>query len=131
MALCGPIRTQLLVLATLALIAPAAVAQSQPQYDPATETKVKGTVEEFKLEPPSGGKPMAYLIVKSGEQKSRVFLCPKSFLDEMGVTFAPGDSVEVTGSKVKEDGADVILAREVIKSGDAITLRFSDGKPAW
>lgn len=131
MALCGSIRKHLLVLATLALVTPSAVAQSLPQYDPATETKVTGTVDEFKLDPPTGGKPVAYLIIKNGADKTRVFLCPKSFLDEMGVTFVAGDSVEVTGSKVKQDGADLILAREVIKSGDAITLRFKDGKPAW
>ena len=124
-------RRHLLFLAAIALLAPAALAQSHPQYDPATEAKVKGTVEEFKLEPPSGGKPVAYLVVKSGDDKTQIFLCPKSFLDEMGVTFAMGDNVQITGSKVKENGADLVLAREVIKSGDTVTLRFGDGKPAW
>ncbi len=131
MTLCGPIRKYLLVFALIALVAPATVAQSQPQYDPATETSLKGTVEELKLVPPTGGKPVAYLVIKNGEEKAQVFLCPKSFLDEMGVTFAMGDAVEVIGSKVKQDGADLILAREVIKSGDTVTLRFKDGKPAW
>lgn len=131
MSLCGPMRKHLLLIASLGLLAASALAQSQPQYDPATEAKLKGTVEELKLEPPSGGKPVAYLVVKDGENKTQVFLCPKSFLDEMGVTFAMGDSVQITGSKVKANGADLILAREVTKSGDTVTLRFSDGKPAW
>jgi hypothetical protein len=131
MTLCRPIRKHLLVLGAFALIAPAVVAQSQPQYDAATEAKLKGTVEQLKLETPSGGKPVAYLVVKNGEEKTQVFLCPKSFLDEMGVTFVAGDSVQITGSKIKQDGADVILAREVTKSGDTLTLRFTDGKPAW
>lgn len=131
MPVCGPMRKHLLALAAIALIAASALAQSQLQYDPATEAKLKGTVEELKLDPPSGGKPVAYLIIKNGEEKTQVFLCPKSFLDEMGVTFATGDSVQVTGSKVKQNGADLILAREVAKSGDTLTLRFKDGKPAW
>lgn len=131
MTLCGPMRKHLLVLAAIALVAPSAFAQSQPQYDSATEAKLKGTVEELRLDPPSGGKPVAYLVIKNGEEKTQVFLCPKSFLDEMGVTFVTGDSVEITGSKIKQNGADVILAREVTKSGDTVTLRFSDGKPAW
>ena len=131
MTVCSPIRRHLLTLAAIALVAPSVLAQSQPQYDRASEAKLKGTVEELKLDPPTGGKPVAYLIVKSGEDKTQVFLCPKSFLDEMGVKFTMGDSVEVTGSKVKQGSTELILAREVTKSGDTVTLRFNDGKPAW
>jgi hypothetical protein len=113
------------------LIAVAAFAQAPPKYDPATETKLKGTVEELKFVPPSGGKPVAYLVIKSGADTLQVFLCPKTFLDQMGATFKPQDKVEVTGSKVKQDGEDLILAREVDKGDDMLTLRFKDGKPAW
>ncbi len=131
MSLRGPVRRHLLKLAALSLLVLPAFAQSPPKYDPATETKIKGSVEELKLIPPTGGSSAAYLVIKSGEEKVQVYLCPKSFLDEMGVTFSPGDEVEVTGSKVKQDGADLILAREVAKGGDTVTLRFKDGKPAW
>jgi hypothetical protein len=120
-------------LSTLAVVlfAVLAFAQAPPKYDPATETKLKGTVEELKFVPPSGGKPVAYLVVKSGADTVQVFLCPKTFLDQMGTTFKPQDKVEVTGSKVKQDGEDLILAREVDKGDDMLTLRFKDGKPAW
>ena len=131
MTVSGPMRKHLLLLAALALVAPSALAQSQPTYDSANEAKLKGTVEELKVDTPAGGKPVAYLVLKNGEEKTQVYLCPKSFLDEMGVTFATGDSVQVTGSKIKQGSADLILAREVTKSGDTLTLRFGDGKPAW
>ena len=131
MSLCGPVRTHLLQLSALALLVPCVFAQSPPTYDPATESKIKGSVEELKLVPPVGGVPAAYLVIKIGEAKDQVYLCPKTFLDEVGASFSPGDVVEVTGSKVKQGGADVILAREVVKSGDTVTLRFKDGKPAW
>jgi hypothetical protein len=131
MHLCGPIQKKLSTLAAIALVATSALAQTASKYDAASEVKIKGTVEEMKLETPAGGKPVAYLIVKNGQEKTQVFICPKTFLDDMGVKFAPGDEVEVTGSKIKQDGADVILAREVVKSGDTLTLRFNDGKPAW
>ena len=131
MHLCGPISKNLLLLTAFALLAAGAFAQAPASYDAATEAKVKGIVEELKLDPPTGGKPVAYLVIKNGEDKVRIFLCPKTFLDEMGVSFVTGDSVQVTGSKVKQGGADVILAREVTKSGDTVTLRFTDGKPAW
>ena len=108
-----------------------AFAQSPPKYDPATETKLKGTVEELKFVPPTGAKTVAYLVIKSGTDTLQVFLCPKTFLDQMGATFKPEEKVEVTGSKVTQGGADLILAREVDKGDDMLTLRFKDGKPAW
>ncbi len=131
MNLRGPMFKPLLKSAAIALLVLPAFAQSPPKYDPATETKVKGVVEELKLVASTGGAPAAYLVIKIGEEKAQVYLCPKSFLDEMGVSFSPGDEVEITGSKVKQDGADLILAREVAKGGDIVTLRFKDGKPAW
>ncbi len=136
MKLRGPIRRTLLKLTAIAVLTTPSVSQAPakpapPKYDPATETTLKGVVAQMKLVPPSGGKPVAYLETKSGQDTVQVFLCPKSFLDEMGVTFKADDAIEVTGSKVKQDGADLILAREVVKGGDTVTLRFKDGKPAW
>ena len=125
-----PVRRIFLNLAIVAL-AVSALAQAPPKYDPATETEVKGTVQELKFVPPSGGKPAAYLVVKSGADTVEVYLCPKSFLDDMGATFKAEDKVEITGSKVKRDGGDLILAREVSKGDDRLILRFKDGKPAW
>src|SRR5271169_1998109 len=130
MTLGGPIQTNLLKF-TIVLLATSVLAQAPPKYDPTTETKVKGVVEELKFVPPTGGKPAAYLVVKSVADSVNVFLCPKSFLDDMGTTFKPEDKVEVTGSKVKQDGADLILARAVVRGDDTLTLRFKDGKPAW
>ncbi len=124
----GPIHRSLLKLAAVAFLASAAFAQAPPKYDPATEATFKGVVDQMKLVPPTGAKSMAYLVMKDAAQ---VFLCPKSFLDAMGADFKAGDEVQVTGSKVKQDGADLILAREVVRGGDTLTLRFKDGKPAW
>ena len=125
-----PIQRIFLNLAVSVLVA-SAFAQAPPKYDSAAETKMKGTVQEVKLVPPSGGKPLEYLMVKSGADTVEVLLCPKSFYDDMGASFKAGDEVEVTGSKVKHDGGDLILAREIAKGNDVLTLRFKDGKPAW
>lgn len=125
----------LLQFAAVTVLTATASAQAPPKYDPATETTVKGTVEELKLVPPSGTKALAYLTTKTGPDKDKdtiqIFLCPKSFLDEMGVAFKANESIEITGSKVKLDGADLILAREVMAGGETLTFRFKDGKPAW
>ena len=52
-------------------------------------------------------------------------------LDDIGVVFKVDDEIEITGSKVKQEGVDLTLAREVVKGGETLTLRFKDGKPAW
>ena len=131
----GPIQKDLLKFAVkfaaIAVLAIPTFAQTSPKYDSATETTLKGAVEQLKLVPPTGAKPVAYLVTKSGPDTVQIFLCPKSFLDAMGVDFKAGEEINVTGSKVKQDGADLILAREVVKGGDTLTLRFKDGKPAW
>ncbi len=131
MATSSPISTSLLKIAAVAFLATSAFSQATPKYDPTTETKIKGIVTELKLVPPSGGKPIVYVAVKSGADAVEVFLCPKKFLDDMGIIFKTDEELEVMGSKVKQDGADLILAREVGKAGETLTLRFKDGKPAW
>jgi len=128
---CGPIRQNLLKFSAVAFLTTYAFSQAPPKYDPTTETTFKGVVGQLRFVPPTGGKPVVYLDTKSGPDSVQVFLCPKSFLDDMGVTFKADDAIQVTGSKVKQDGADLVLAREVVKGGDTLILRFKDGKPAW
>jgi hypothetical protein len=124
--------TVFLVLTLGVLGIPHAVGQgSLPKYDLATEIKMKGTVQEFRLPAKGSEKESAHLMVKSGENTIDVYLCPKSFLDDMGSSIAKGDEVSLTGSKVKQDGADLMLAREVSKGNDTLVLRDDKGKPIW
>jgi hypothetical protein len=124
-----PITFSALAAAVLSVVT-ASAQSSLPKYDLATETKMKGTIQELKL-PEKGAKEAARLTLKSGDTTIDVYLCPKSFLDDMGSNLAKGDEVNLTGSKVKQDGADLILAREVIKGSDTLVLRDDKGKPVW
>lgn len=123
----------LAVLAVLLAIAPlmAQKSASPPKYDLNTEAKMKGVVEELRLPPKGSEKEVAHLLVKIGEDSVDVYLCPKPFLDEMGISFAQGDAVVLTGSKVKQGEADLVLAREVIKGNDTLVLRDEKGNPIW
>jgi hypothetical protein len=104
---------------------------SPPKYDLRTETKMKVTVDEVKLPPKGSEKEVAHLLVKSGTDSVDVYLCPKAFFDDMGMSFSKGDEVTLTGSKVKQGEADVILAREVVKGNDTFVLRDEKGNPVW
>lgn len=71
------------------------------------------------------------LIIKNGDDKTHIYLCPKPFQEEMGISFTKGDEIAVTGSKVKQDTSDIFLARELVKGADTLSFRDSKGKPVW
>ena len=118
-------------LITLPLTAQKAQKNSGPAYDLGTETKVKGTIEEVQLPPKGNSKDVAHLLVKSGSETFDVYLCPKAFLDDMGVTFSKGDEIGLTGSRVKQGEGEWILAREVVRGVDTLVLRDAKGNPVW
>jgi hypothetical protein len=118
-------------LCALSLVAQKAQEASPPKYDVHTEAKMKGTVEEMKLPPKGSEKEVAHLLLKTGTDTVDVYLCPKSFLDDMGVSFSKGDEISLTGSKVKQGEADLVLAREVVKGTDTLVLRDQKGNPIW
>jgi hypothetical protein len=127
---------KILFLACLSLYGASLLAQKSqdtgpPKYNLQTETKMNATVEEVKLPPKGSEKEVAHLLVKNGTETVDVYLCPKSFLGDMGMSFSKGDEIALTGSKVKHDGADLILAREVVKGTDTLLLRDDKGRPVW
>lgn len=106
-------------------------AQAGPKYDLSTESKFKGTIEDLKLPPKGSEKEIAHLTIKNGDDILDIYLCPKSFMDDMGVSFAKGDEIAFTGSKVKAGEAEMVLAREVVKGTDTLVLRDAKGNPVW
>ncbi|PYV80725.1 MAG: hypothetical protein DMG93_18110 [Acidobacteria bacterium] len=69
--------------------------------------------------------------MKNGADTVEIYLCPKSFLDDMGFTFSKGDEITVTGSKVKQDGTDLVLAKQTERGNDTLVLRDDKGAPVW
>lgn len=102
-----------------------------PKYDQKTETKTKGVVDEVKMFTLGTRKDFVQLIVKSGDEMVPIYVCPKPFEDEMGISFSKGDQIYVTGSKVKQESADVILAREVVRGTDTLLFRDDKGNAVW
>ena len=128
----------MIAIAVLTLGAASALAQrgmgqgAGRMYDTATETTVKGTVEEVKqISGQRGGPGGTHLIVKTDKETLEVHLGPTTFLEKEKFTFAKGDQIEVTGSKVKIGAADALLAREVKKGDKTLTLRNAQGVPVW
>ena len=123
-----PILPAIALLCALSLVAQKV---PEPKYDLHTETKMKGSVDDVRTPPKGSEKDAVHLLLKSGTDSLDVYLCPQSFLDDMGVTFAKGDEIALTGSKIKQGEADLILAREVVKGNDTLVLRDDKGNPIW
>jgi hypothetical protein len=102
-----------------------------PKYDIQAEAKIKGVVDDVKLPPKGSEKEIVHLTVKDASNSIDVYLCPKTFLDDMGMNFAKGDEVTITGSKAKQGDADLFLVREIVKGTDSFVLRDEKGKPVW
>ncbi|MEW6209930.1 MAG: DNA-binding protein [Acidobacteriota bacterium] len=105
--------------------------KGMPRYDPTSEMTVKGSVEEVKQVTSPMGWNGTHLTVKTDSETLEVHIGPTFYLEEQKFTFATGDQIEVTGSKVKCEGVDALLAREVKKGDKTLLLRNAQGIPLW
>ena len=100
-------------------------------YDPKTEVTFTGTVESVDH---MGYANMrgnnVHLTVRTGNETTDVHLGPAAFI-EGKMTFRKGDTVEITGSKVTMMAKTAVVAREVKKGDQVLTLRDENGVPAW
>jgi hypothetical protein len=109
---------------------------AEVRYDTATVVDFKATItgirEVAKTDPLDG----LYLTVKAetGTFKIEtldVYVGPADFVKAFEISFAKGDKIQVIGSKVKFDGVDLVLAREVSKQQTTHIMRGKNGEPFW
>lgn len=78
-----------------------------------------------------GGGYGVHLILKSDQEEIAVHLGPSWYLDKHGPSIAPGNRIEVRGSRITFQGKPAIIAAEVKKGDQSLKLRDDDGLPAW
>jgi hypothetical protein len=132
---------QFLPLLIVTLLVPATAAWAQPGpggapgygriYNPATVETVTGEVA--RVDRVSWGRRAqgVHLTLKTGQETLTVHLGPSWFVDQQAVKLVAGDKVEITGSRVDFHGGKVLIAREVKKGGQVMTLRDPQGVPRW
>ncbi|HYE24353.1 MAG TPA: hypothetical protein VEG32_04055 [Clostridia bacterium] len=123
----------LFVIALIALFSYAVQAQGvrkPPKYEKASEVTLKGTVEEVKLIPgPDEG---AHFVLATADGPILVHVAPEKFLKEIvDTTFHKGDLVEVVGAKIKAEEGPEVLAKEITRDNNTLTLRDPSGTPVW
>ena len=134
-------KTVLALIAMLALTAPAyaqrcgcaAPGSAMGAYNGATEITITGTVDEAKSIAPSGGGMGGglHLVLNASAGSVEVHVGPIWFVTSKNVTFAKGDVVSVVGSQMKMSGQEFVVAREIRKGDQVLTLRDSNGLPLW
>jgi hypothetical protein len=100
-------------------------------YNPATEVTLKGSVEAVNQVKGPQGWGGTHLSLKTEKETIDVHVGPSWFLAQNKVSFAKGDQVEVTGSRVKFGDQDALIAREINKGSETLTLRNTQGFPVW
>ena len=100
-----------------------------PEYDPAAEVTIKGTVEGIHEAKLLIDHPGLHVILKTETETVEVHACPVQFLRELDFTIEKGDTLTVRGSRPK--AADVVVAREITKGQVSLELRDKQGIPTW
>ena len=101
-------------------------------YDVDTVATLHGTATAVTVVPARGGRAGgSHLALESDGRVIDVHLGPSWFLERQGLALAKGDSVEVTGSLVEENGTTFLIARELKKGAKVVALRDERGVPAW
>ena len=131
-------RVILFVVAALALLVATTYGQKRrgqtmgmPQYDTATEVTLKGTLTKVESHAGRMGWNGTHLVVSFDSETLTVHVGPSNYLVQQGFSFTAGEQIEVTGSRIKFEGSDVLIAREIKKGDKVLTLRNSQGIPAW
>ncbi len=117
------------VAASPVLAQPPAPNPKAPEYDPAAEVTIKGTVESIHESKVLTDHPGLHLILKTETETVEVHACPVRFLRELEFTIENGDILTVVGSQKK--AGDVIVAREITKGQVSLILRDKKGVPVW
>lgn len=102
-----------------------------PAYDTATTVDVTATVTEVREVAKDKAMSGLHLTLQSGGDALDVYIGPAEFVKVFDFTFVKGDKVQVIGSKVKFEGAIVVLAREATVGKVTLMLRDKTGEPLW
>jgi len=104
--------------------------QGTALYNAANEVMVKGVVQEVQEFdcPVSEGELGTHLMLKTTDGVLQVHLAPVRVMAGQKINFAPGDEIQVVGAKVRIQGKNGLIAREVTRGNEMFVFRDSVGK---
>lgn len=104
----------------------------EPKFDPSTIETVRGEVTAVSsFQAQVGLMQSVRMQVRTEEETLPVILAPSSYLETQNTKIHKGDQVEITGSRVSDNNAPLLIATQVKKGNQILRLRHSNGKPMW
>lgn len=101
-------------------------------YNPASVETLNGEVVEVDKMTPKGRRGEGiHLDFKTEAETITVHLGPAWFLEKKGMNIEKSDQLEIKGSRVALDGNPTLIAAEIKKEGNTLTLRDANGIPFW
>jgi hypothetical protein len=101
-------------------------------YNPKTvETISAEVISVDKITPMKGMSYGVHMTVKTDKETISVHMGPGWFIENQDVKIDPKDKVEIKGSRVTFEGKPAIIAAEVKKGEEVLTLRDENGFPVW
>jgi hypothetical protein len=101
-------------------------------YNPQTVETISGEVVSIdKITPMKGMGYGLHAVVKTDKETISVHLGPGWYLENQDVKIEPKDKIEVKGSRITFEGKPALIAAEVKKGDEVLTLRDAQGIPAW
>jgi hypothetical protein len=110
-----------------------------PFYNTGTEVTMNGTVDEVQQITGASGQTWkcprgwsgTHLMLKTDSGTLPVHVGPSAYLASKNFSIAKGDKLTIVGSKVQYQGADFLIAKEITRGNEVLTLRNSAGFPLW
>jgi hypothetical protein len=102
------------------------------QFNPQSVETLAGEVVSLDhVTPMHGMSAGVHLALRTDKETIAVHLGPSWYIENQDVKIEPGDKVEVKGSRVTQSGSAVLIAAELKKGDEVLTLRDPSGFPAW
>lgn len=101
-------------------------------YNPQAVETINGEVLSVdQIKPMEGMHYGIHLAVKTATETIEVHLGPGWYIENQEVKIEHNDTVEVRGSRIIYQGKPALIAAEVKKGEQVLTLREANGFPAW
>ena len=97
----------------------------------ALETVSGEVIDVYEATSRQGYRAGLHLLVKANEETIDVHLGPISYIEGQNFHFEPGDALEIKGDRFTDSQIPTMIAIEVKKDNEVLTLRDDDGFPMW
>jgi DNA/RNA endonuclease YhcR with UshA esterase domain len=123
------------VTVVLIVLLTAVTSRKQPDslaYSAANEITATGTVEDVQeFYCPVTDDRGTHVVLKTDRGTILVHVAISRFLREHRFVIQTGERWQVTGVKIRFQGKEGMIAREIIRGDEVFTMRDAAGKPLW